>query len=256
MCLNRRAILLLAVTLCFLGGSYGVSSGSWSQSQGASLSIPTTLKAFTLYERELAFPREHTQPAEIDFTIARSSNGSRVREYTISPRSAPNGSKGIVRDIWDIPKRHYISVEPFTQSISTFLLSDDEISDLLQSAHACEGIHSLLASGKLPSRTMLGHKAYQVVRRRHNIVQSSWLAPDLNCFPLKKTEAFPNGAKNVTTVMKIVEGPPPDSMFTPPATYVERSPEQVESLYERLFGKELYPKQMVEHAESEYRKGR
>jgi hypothetical protein len=128
---------------------------------------------------------------------------------------------------------------------------------LLRSAHACGGIRSLLASGNLPSKTMLGHKAYQIVHQEHDLQVTSWVAPELNCFPLQKTESFPKGEKNVWTVVKIVEGQPPARMFAPPAVYVERSPTQVESLYEKMFGgKKLYPKRMVDHADSEYRKGR
>jgi hypothetical protein len=105
---------------------------------------------------------------------------------------------------------------------------------------------------------MLGHKVYQIVRRGEDPVGTTrWVASDLNCFPLQKTEVSPHGEKNVWTVVKIVEGEPPASMFTPPPGYVERSPAQVETLYEKMFGgKELYGKQITEHAESEYRKGR
>lgn len=253
--IKKRAPLLLSLALCFLSSSFTVSSQS--QLQADPITIPRILKAFTVYQRELSFPRERNQPPAVtDFTIAQRNDGSRVREFTVSGRESPNGSEGTVVDIWDIPKRHFINVEPFTHSKSTFLMSDKQISDLLSSAHACHGIRSLLGSGHLPYKTMLGHKVYQVVGRRHNIVQSSWVAPDLNCFPLEKTAVFPSGAKNRWTVVKIVEGEPSGSMFRPPAGYVERSPEQVESLYERLFGKELYPKQMTEHAEREYRKGR
>jgi hypothetical protein len=256
MSLTKRSPLFLCLAVCLLNASFAV--GSRSQSQAAPITIPANLKPFTVYQREQSFPRERNQPpAMTDFTIAQSSNGSRVREYTISGRWSPNGREGTSVDIWNVPKGHYINVEPFTHSISTFVMSDSEISDFLRSAHACDGIRSILASDNLPSKTVLGHKVYQIVSREHDIEDSRWVAPDLNCFPLEKTEVFPSGAKNVTTVVKVDEGEPPDSIFTPPARYVERSPAQVESVYEKMFaGKELYPKQMVEHAESEYRKSR
>lgn len=255
--LNRQAVPLLIVPLCFLGGSYVVSSSY--QSQTVSSASPTGLKAFVIHQRELSFSRDSKQPPAVtDFTIAQSGDGSRTREFTISGRWSPNGREGTSVDIWNIAKRRYINVEPFTQSISTFPMSDERISDLLRSAHACEDIRPLLASGNLPSKTMLGYRVFEIVKREQDpITSTSWVAPDLNCFPLKKTEVYPGGYKNDWTVVKLVEGEPPASMFTPPAGYMERSPAQVETLYEKLFGgKELYPKQMAEHAEREYRKGR
>lgn len=212
----------------------------------------TAFRPFVLHQQTLDFSSDMTAPPKRrDSTIARRSDGSRMNEDLMPASDSPNGQGTLLRQFWDVTGRRSVLLEPFTMSVMTQYLSDSEIANYLSSEHGCSDLESSESSAQSAAArsisTMLGHAVVQVEDSDAHIKATSWVAPDLDCYPLKRTLWFLDlqGEYQQTTVRDIVIGEPPDSMFDVGKDYTERSPSQVEAEYMTRFpGHELFGTQL------------
>src|SRR5487761_169824 len=84
-----------------------------------------TVQAFTLYEQELQYAQSDSglAPQPLSRIVARSSTGAHMTSFTAQ---SPRGEAGWVVEIYDMPNRRYVSLEPFTKSMSTSYFSAEE----------------------------------------------------------------------------------------------------------------------------------
>lgn len=82
-----------------------------------------------------------------------------------------------------------------------------------------------------------------------------WVAPDLNCFPLRRT-AVENGVRVEEVVVESIEvGEPPASVFKAPEGYEPVSPKEFEARYRAKFpGQQQMSDEIVERLEQSYQR--
>jgi len=169
---------------------------------------------------------------------------------------SPSGESGNTVEVVDVPGRRSVTLEPFTKSVLIFHLSADELRQSIQSQKACE------ASGvkeQLPERTgrrrklMFGRELLMATDRTASKTALSWVAPDLDCYPLEEHVTFSNGSHNDSWLVGLDVGTPPESLFEIPPDYTERSPLQIEASYRARYpGHRLWDDRMVGIIEQRY----
>jgi hypothetical protein len=87
---------------------------------------------------------------------------------------------------------------------------------------------------------MLGHMVALDTAQNDDERSESWVALDLDCFPMQEIQTSEAGARNEFTATRVEEGEPAASLFTIPSDYVERSPGQIEAVYVARYGEPLY----------------
>src|SRR6202034_1151946 len=223
--------LVGCLALVLLAGVFRGSSEARSKSSAQS----PAFTPFVLSERETHFSGTNVTK-EVDYTIARRMDGSLIRSFIIKDSDSLDGNPREAVFIWDVPSRHSVMLEPFTMSAMTQVLSPEEIADFLSSQKACsEAI--LSPDGNGPTEQLLGHAVVRVEEKLEVVHTVSWLAPDLDCFPLKQTVTFLDSQQPVVrrddVVTKIEETDPPSSMIAVPSDYTERSPLVLQAEYAR-----------------------
>ena len=213
---------------------------------------------FVLHERELNKSADGAVTKEVDFTVARRSDGSLMRSFVISGAESPNGEDGKVVFLWDVTKGMKVTLEPFTRSIMTQHLSNAEIQEYLNSQHACGAVQAQQPNENRASNARLGHSVIQVEESDSVQRAMRWVAPDLDCYPLEKTiwllEPRRGGDYQETVVTDIEVGALPSSLFELPTDYTERSPLQIEAEYTARFsGHPFFGQQVAQEAEKQYR---
>jgi hypothetical protein len=158
----------------------------------------------------------------------------------------------MVVEFLDLRSRVFVHPQPFLKSKMTSHLSESELPQYIQSAfETCDGTEK---DESLQRSTMLG---YSVVRRVRDLkygIETAWVAPELDCYPMESSIVFRSGAHNETKVTSIQEGEPPDSVFQVPPDFVERSPEELQALHAQKYaGRKLFGDQMLETIGARYR---
>jgi hypothetical protein len=248
--MNCTAIMRWCRIVALLSVTFGASTFSFltaHQPESQAPASPIRVKPLIAHVRELYFPRKG--PPWVDYVImARRGDGSYVRRDRVD---SPMGERAWKVQIFDVPNRRAMRLEPFTKSRTTFYFSDSEMEEEIRTRLRLNGgtcvsmglIGTVLSRGDRAWDNILGHKVTQVVNNWKYAREEKWVAPDLDCYPLRLNQFSPKGAHNEFTVTKLEEVEPPDSMFDIPPDYIEVSPLTLESLYAAkypghvLFGK-------------------
>jgi hypothetical protein len=194
------------------------------------------------------------KPATVqNIVYGRQSNGSEA-SFT-SVHSPDNQQTAELVYILDVNSRKEIQLEPFTKSSMTFYLSEEQLTQSLDSRHCPTNFDALTEHSKILN--------YDVVRYRDNSgssaesptddIDDEWIAPRLACFVLKDIFTVSSGPWNRRTVVSLTEGEPASSMFSIPSEYVERSPSEINTAWRTIFpGTEFLPDASVRTVEQRY----
>lgn len=210
------------------------------------------LPAFTVSQEIVHFSGRSAERLESrQDTFAARADGSYARTFSIR---SPKGEIGRAFEAVDLRGRTAIVAEPFTRSRVTMHLSLAEVRERRAAARSgCLGI----ALDGAPRSSFLGLEAALTVRKSKTETVEVWLAPALNCFPLRKTFSMAAGSRTEITTRAISLSEPPASAFEPPLDYVERSPAQVQAAYRARFGaRSLWSEEMLQRLEERYWKHR
>ena len=213
-------------------------------------------RPFVLSEHVTHFSQKNVGVKEVDWTIARRADGSLVESFNVKDSDSPDGNERIAVFIWDVPSRRNIMLEPFTKSAMTQFRSPKEIADFLSSQQACSDAIVSANSGR-STEQFLGYTVVRLEETSKAMNTISWVAPDLDCFPLRQTVTFLEpahaGLHHEDVATKIDEVEPPSSMFDVPWDYIERSPAEIQAEYSRKFGGVQFWGTSVDDAERQYR---
>ena len=192
-----------------------------------------TRKPFTAVMVEKQYPGESDQPTRTEVYLrAFRSDGSRV---TVRRRESPRHEWKEVRAILDLTGGKRVSVDQFTESLTTIPLSAGGVSFYRSWPKSeCTG------RPELPQSTVLGYEARKVQKQLGGGTRLELqMAPALDCFELEENWTFdpPGGPKYRGTrqALYVIEGEPPPALFEIPASYVERAPSQVAAEFVRRF---------------------
>lgn len=214
---TKRLMLLWLLALATFVGSFMLfKKVVWAQER----------VALTAIETESNYDRSGTlRRATIANFIAIRSDGSTVHGRTI-PKP---GNRGIVeqRKIRDVSKREEISIDGLTDSVGTVPIT-------AKNAELQKRMPTCTTEDPTKRGSMLGYDIVRVVKdfpSNRYVRLETWLAPALNCFPLKEilyVGTSPNDlyTARVKEVTKVTLGDPPSILFEKPAEYVEMSPSQ------------------------------
>ena len=198
--------------------------------------IRVAYKPFTARIREQYWTESGRCP-ERHATFARRADGSFC---FISDEAAPNdpAQKPVVFFSYrlNVPRRQYISAEPFTKTACGYYIPDDrELQRMRDSYGACEHLHD--GQWRLLGRSrVLGYKVYQAVTLLDcHFRPTEWVAPDLQCFALKSTDFVDGFPRERDEVSSLDFKEPDPSLFEPPAGYELLSPLEQEKRYQAMF---------------------
>ncbi len=162
-------------------------------------------------------------------------DGSRVDAAMVE---LPDHQWVMDRSVIDLVARTRTAIMPESESISTYSLSDGTVEHYRSYSTQCS------ADPNAQHASILG---YDTVRVQSDITfvpghithTEEWVAPALDCFPLRMRSLFGETGKpltpNTSDVQLVIEGDPAPSLFAVPTSYVERSPSEEQAEYMRRF---------------------
>jgi hypothetical protein len=230
-------VLSALACLFILTGTLGLRAQDLSSnSREAHHSAGSVVTPFHLTAQELSYAADSAvQPHRTTYVVARRSDGSNSISFSVE---SPKGEKGFVTEIFDHSSLKYKSIEPFTHSVTTDNHTAAEMASELTDKHGCSPEELAIVTASTSSATMLGYTVFPIAESNGDM---KWVAPALGCYPLKQTEEMsPRGSRNEITVTSVEEGEPDPDLFAVPANYVERSPSEVDALYNVECGEHLY----------------
>lgn len=255
----HRRIKLVLVPLGLTVSLFLLGIGLGYRAQSQTRPAYKTKKAFVAHLRVLQFGNAQQPPHIQNEVYALRSDGSYVRRFETT---SPKGEVGWAVDIIDIRNGKYTLVEPFTRTAVTFYRSETEMQNELRAKITCN------ASGEMQSATsrvdsisdtILDQKVVQVIEKhtgsKREVTIEKWVAPDLDCYPLRKSEWSQSGSHNETEVTKLEIGDPPESILEVPPGFLELSPLQMETLYTNRYpGYSLWGAKVAAAIEERYAK--
>lgn len=152
-------------------------------------------------------------------------------------RLDPNNTPVEIRVVADTASARRVIIDPMTQSVTTYPLSQASLAFMNGLAAGCQNATS-------EHSTRLG---YEVVKVQDNKqwpdgsadYSQSWQAPALGCLPMYESSSPQAGAAptvwNSREVVFVAEGEASGALFTIPSNYVERSPSQVFDEFQSRF---------------------
>ncbi len=225
--MNKSRFWLSVSTVCLAVVSVALFAQRFRQSVYAQ-SMP--VKPFTATYSITEFFNEMPRAPQLQGFMRRSDGSNVVLHYRLDPRG---GTKLMsINVVSDFATKKATRVMQFIDTTTTYPIRQAEVNRLeTQLKAGCTGENA---------GSMLG---YDVVKTREVLVNSDtvhlgpaydkmqrdqWLAPALNCAPLRVEITFYKDAKlvqrRVETALTVIEGEPDASAFQIPAGYVERTP--------------------------------
>jgi hypothetical protein len=103
---------------------------------------------------------------------------------------------------------------------------------------------------------MLGYRVIPITKESSSGTLASWIAPDLDCFPLMETYTSTRGPRNERVVTRVDLGEPPESLFAIPDEYTERSPFELDAVWAAQYAGRTFWGADVQRMGDRYFKGR
>lgn len=222
--------ILVICTLILIGLLVRFGGTPWRNQAFVSQSVKAQrpAHAFTATRSVAVFQGSNLLPVATRIeTVAVRGDGSRA-EFRHVPNPSGSGRTLYFNKITDVPGRRLVVVEPLGESVTTYPLNPKAVEfHATKPFDQCEGE----PAGKIVGYdVMLAQTTRPLPPARGEIKIQAWLAPALDCFPLRReTSLFWVGRDTqltVESVVALIEGEPEGSLFEIPAAYVERSPSE------------------------------
>ena len=162
--------------------------------------------------------------------LATRTDGSSVIVYE---RTDPAGKPIQTRIITNVSAKKRISIDPITESTTTYGMSDDMVTVALRKYSLCVG--TSVQSEKL----VKGFRAIEMDLSKNyggKLSRQGWYAPELGCLPVEETIARSDiQRRQVRRMIFAIRGEPSPELFSIPEGFQERSPSEVLAEYKRKF---------------------
>jgi hypothetical protein len=155
----------------------------------------------------------------------------------------------------DVASGRHVELETFTNSSMTFYLTPSELPHEVDLAGSCA---RAISAAPAEHERILGHDIIKLTEENRapnngKEVIEAWVAPELNCYPLRESDSLSYGPHNEIEVADLTEGEPPSAMFDVPPDYVERSPSQLSADWAARFGQPfLHDESTVKRLDERY----
>lgn len=180
----------------------------------------------------------HSPGPSQDKLYARRRDGSYVIHQQVT---SPDGEQGTMVTIHDMGRNRSITLYPFLRASRTAYYSPDTMREWLwRGQDTCASFEisaALRDTAELVTAELNGREARRLASEDPRDGQRTefWIAEELDCFPLRKTIAGGRGSSQQTTVTRLTEGEPDDSLFAVPQVYVEMSPGEIEAAHQSKY---------------------
>lgn len=233
---TRKAILFGLATLLVGGLSFLGSRAVHVQKLKAESSASRPFTAVIVEHRHPGDPSisDAAWPNTEMIMYAVRSDGSTSE---VIRRLDPNNKPVEIRVVADPGSARRVSIDPMTQSVTTYPLSQASLSFMNGLAVGCQNTTS-------EHSARLGYEVVKVQDSKQwpdgsADYSESWQAPALDCLPMYESSSPQAGADptvwNTREVVFVAEGEPSEALFAIPSNYVERSPSQVFDEFQRRF---------------------
>lgn len=227
----RNRLLFLVFSTVIIGALAALGAYAYQHyyySVKAEASQPFTAIRLTRY-----FGQDGVRQARAETSLFATRSDGSTLEHRLTNSDGTSG----LRIIYDPSKGTRISVDPFTESKTTY--------NGVQIGSYSHLVHTGLAVG--PPEQFLGYEVVKIVQSlpengppqgRHTL----WVAPALNYYALRAIaeKLNPDGSVQATTTedtVSVLTGEPDANSFQIPISYTERSPSEVYLERERRSGK-------------------
>jgi hypothetical protein len=225
----RRTVYLIALGLAIGFVSFSVARKAVVMSQEVrATAFTATVKVTGLrHDGTVAYTKYYQHGARSD--------GSWV---DLERKRDPNGHWSEGKILLSLTEKRRITVDGLTDSLTTYPLSEGDISVSRAIASSC------VVNPATEHGNILGYEVVKVaddpqIGSGQLLHHESWQAPALGCFELSRRSTLGSlsgpPASVVVEVLAVTEGEPPSSWFSLPANFVERSPSQVFAEFSRRF---------------------
>lgn len=191
------------------------------------------------------------RPMVLMSQFTRTADGSYAR---VDETEAYDSERGTKQYLLDAPKRLWTMTDSFTKSVVVDLLeSDREFNNLALEPGTCRFLRD--GDWKAVNTTeIFGMKVIQVDQViSEKTVLRLWIAPDLECFPLRRSLEVNGVVKTKLEAISLQVGDPAPALFEIPAGYSNVSPMQFEERWRRRFcGRHHYSDDDVRAREQKY----
>lgn len=231
-----RARILVVVVVAV------VSVSTIYRTKYATASASTAVTPFTATVDESHFKSDGTFSRVETFTVAFRTDGSFMR---MVHRALPNGGEFEIKEVVDRASGNRTVVDYATRSLTTYPIRGSDARYFSDVSSACVNDKQGERSSILGYEVVLRHEG-KTDNDGATRIADRWESPALNCFPLREiiTPPAKAGVKvphNERQVTKVVAGEPDASLFGIPQDFVERSPSQRQTEFERLYGTAMPP---------------
>lgn len=151
----------------------------------------------------------------------------------------------------------WIDLDSATHSSTTFKSKAADSVRRFIGGLAAESCGDVDLSKASQSDELFGYKTYYVMDHPDPAwTRERWVAPDLNCLPLKRIDSLSGGARDEEVVTELRVSDPPESLLAIPFGFTERDPDTVETMHkaarngEVFWGPEILRKRRKDYAES------
>jgi len=225
----RKSVIPVLVLLA--GGSallYTIAAG-----RGRAQQIPATRASFAATVIRKYYDGSDSLRRTETLILANRADGSSALMYLTK-----NDRPHVVRMVLNLPEARRVTVDPQTESLTTYKVTQAEVKMLSAPNPTCP-----VSAGATPA-TFLGYPVLvdhkQITAGSRQFDEERWVAPSLNCVALKRSDrAFESGkfiARTTEEALSLHLGDPDPSLFDLPANYTERKPSQVQAERARLEG--------------------
>ena len=193
--------------------------------------VPTgpQVKALTATRTEAIFAADAPLPSLVQTrTIAVRSDGSIA---VLLHLEDPAGSGRVVyrKKVTDVTAERHVVVEPLGESRVTYpLTAAAAVARAVKPSSSCGG--DAAPTGKVLGYDAVVAEKTQPLRGSEEVKTKTWMAPGLDCFPLREEIYFFTEGKmtqrTVESVVNVVPGEPEAWIFQIPESYVERTPSE------------------------------
>jgi hypothetical protein len=225
--------IVLATLIVSAGG---VLWAKWQETPSPSSDSFTATEVEAIYEADdpiVAMTRTSTIAVRSDGSYAQ------LRHFTDPTGGARNWA---VRGITDLAAREFISVDPFSESISTYPMTQQHAAqETKRFAGPCAGKSAgkILGFDVLLDQNTENRPEQPDHVHIDKVVRSYWLAPQLRCFALSsEILLYAKGKltqRTLKTITSLKLGEPPSWVFERPVGYVERAPSEARREAERRY---------------------
>ncbi len=199
-------------------------------------------------------------PFQLHRRYAQAPDGSTAYFGEHDPPDNDEGLRGEYSSLLNMRKRVYIDTNALIKAAVVRPLADAEELSRIGVRYSCQGLTDETTWRRVGESEIKGFKVIEVIEEEigplsDDDVTTLWVAPDLNCFQLKRTRVKNGKVVEEDLVESLDLKEPSPTIFDVPHGYSIVRPAELERLYRVKFpGKQLFSDYLVMRLDADYQR--